>query len=373
MEQQESAVSVDYAFAVDLTKEEYIDYYMTLSKMNGPLRMQKPTMIFLGLNALVCAAMFVYISVRERAIDWELLLLLVCMVALWALILPLLYRRIRKNAQRLYEQGSDNGYYGVVRVYETGISKETENGTVKVSFSPTSVYLENAEFMAFFSGGSERAIVLPARCLTEEDAAVLRRCVFADTAKLQRRVIKRMTPKASVHIAPQEPSATQSALLTLDFSYLQEELEKLASDTGLRNYIYSLPTITVLSVLMGALTAMLTEDILFGGLIAVAMLLLYLFLMTRISRSRVRRSLGISPHMARLIVSFTDRGITTLRGGTQGARSLLVWESISRAVERKTCVEFFSGRSFLRIPKRCIPDMQELRGIVDAHMPKKGA
>ncbi len=373
MDERENTVNSEHIFPADLTKEEFTDFYMAMSRTNGPLRMQKPTVLFLGIYMLMSIVLFVCSSVQNGTLDWELLLIVLCMAVLCAVLLPLLPRRVRKNAQLLYEQGSDNGYYGLVHLYETGIFKETESGTVQVPFSPTSSYLEDEGFMAFFARGSERAIVLPARCLTQEDADLLRRRVFASTVTMQQRVIRRMIPRASAHIAQREiSSAVQTPLLTLDFEYTREELEKLTADTGLHRYIRSLPVTAVMSVMMGLLVGALAENVPVGGLTAVGTLLLYLAAATVFPRFRVRRALNASPQTARLCVSFSDGGIS-FHAGSGGQKRSFAWERISRAVERKGCVEFFCGTGVLRIPKRCIPDMEELRAVVDAHMPKAGA
>jgi hypothetical protein len=59
-----------------------------------------------------------------------------------------------------------------------------------------------------------------------------------------------------------------------------------------------------------------------------------------------------------------------LVGKAEGARSLNIpWSHITRAVNCGDTVELYAGESKqLTIPKRCIPDFEELSAVVDGHM-----
>ena len=78
-----------------------------------------------------------------------------------------------------------------------------------------------------------------------------------------------------------------------------------------------------------------------------------------------------------LYLSFSDTGIQARAPegtGPAGASSAsrIAWATVNRAVERPDSVEFYAGNQFLRVPKRCIPNLELLKELVDRHVkPKK--
>lgn len=91
------------------------------------------------------------------------------------------------------------------------------------------------------------------------------------------------------------------------------------------------------------------------------------------ARGKAVRSYDVMPEGSEQIrVGFSEQGLT-IRSARPGETLRFVWKAIDRAVERPDSVEFYTPTSFLRIPKRCIPQMEELRALVDAHVrPEKG-
>ena len=67
-----------------------------------------------------------------------------------------------------------------------------------------------------------------------------------------------------------------------------------------------------------------------------------------------------------LQLTLTDEGLV-LRS-RDGEERRLPWKAVRRAVARPDCVEFIAKELFIRIPKRCIPDMEALRKIADKHL-----
>ena len=102
------------------------------------------------------------------------------------------------------------------------------------------------------------------------------------------------------------------------------------------------------------------------GVGAFLLILGVLFLLNVVlPRSRAKRSLETMQQDAMTIrLSLTERGLvgSSVRPGEE---TRIAWVSLQHAVDKEDCVEFYNTRLFIRVPKRCIPDMDELRRIVE--------
>ena len=91
------------------------------------------------------------------------------------------------------------------------------------------------------------------------------------------------------------------------------------------------------------------------------------------NRSRAKHTLALTGGEApRMRVEISRIGVLVCNTGETGKEAQIPWAMISRAVDRKDRVDFYARTLFLTIPKRCIEDMDQLRKLVDQHMPPKG-
>ena len=158
--------------------------------------------------------------------------------------------------------------------------------------------------------------------------------------------------------------------MTFSITYTPEEFLKLVGDTTTRSFLRMLPVFSALSLFSGVMFGLLSG--IGVGVGAFLLILAVLFLLNvMLPRSRAKRSLETMQQSAMTIrLTLTERGLVG-SSARPGEETRIAWVSLQHAVDKEDCVEFYNNRVFIRVPKRCIPDMNELRRIVDAHMPQK--
>ncbi len=357
----------DEGFPVDLNEQEYLTFNLTIARKMGALRTQIPIMILFAVYFAVDVISLVKEYLDTGTFSLSLAIIALVTLACAALSATAMPARIKKSAKASFLMGNQNGYYGEVTVTPYAIMKNIGEETITIPFDEHTIYVEDRDFMAFTAAGQQRSIILPARCMTSEMASQVRQAVFAPQVSLQRRVFARMEAKATVPIERRSFLATPQTLYTVDFQYTEEELSKLFLDVALKQYFQSLPTVAVMAIMAGLLLVMLNEQVLWFPILSLGIIFGYLLITVITARSRGKKA-GESENRTHL--TLTDRGIK-LRVSPSGRRLSFGWQSVERAVERETCVEFFhSGGNLLRVPKRAIADFEEFRSIVDGNMKK---
>lgn len=365
----------DNGFPVDLSREEYIAFNLLLSKNGGMLRFRKGQLVIFGLLLGFSVAMLLLEAIRFGTLDAVMILVVAFIALAGGFLLFGMPAYLKHNAGKAYDQSVLGGheYYGMVYVYPDRLEKVGGGVTSAVRFSENAAYMETGDMMVLLASGS-RAIVLPARCLTADDAEMVRRAALAGVPPMRQRLLGRLRPGAS-HRLPPPPAGREAAqdeeLLALRVEYTPEEFVKMVGDTALRAYVRMLPLYSGMSVLSGVLFGLLSG--IPAGLATFVVIMLVLFLFnTAGAKSRARRSLAVMPEDGlRIRLTLTNRGLVA-SGARPGQETRLAWVSIQHAVDREDCVEFYNNRVFIRIPKRCIPDMEELRRVVDAYMGAAG-
>lgn len=364
------------AFPVDLDREEYIKFNLLIARNGGLLRFRKGQ-IFLSLTMLLFSlGMIVYEKVIYNTVDTVMLLMVLFIGVTGSLLLFGIPTYIRRSAGRAYDQSLMGGYdyFGMVRVYPDRIEKDNGSTVSVVRFADNAGYIETSDMMILLSSSS-RAIVLPARCMTGADADMVRRVVLPGIPIVRQRLLDRMVPRASHRMSPPDFSEERTApeeLVVISLEYQPAEFTKMMSDSALRAYVRMLPLysgLALLSAIMfGLLSGLGVGILVFLGILGV---LLLLNMMS--ARSRAAMALQRMPYDGmKLRLSLTEQGIVLRAANGEDTR--FGWNAIRRAVERPDCVEFYTTNSFIRVPKRCIEDMEQLRRVVDAHIhPKTSA
>lgn len=355
---------------VDLTKEEYVDYYMTIAKLFGTLRIQKPSMILFGIYAAVSLVFTVMTYMETHVLDWLMLAVLGVTLISAGLTYYLMPARMRRKAAALYDAGNVNGYYGELLVSRLEVTKLVGEGEdVTVPLTEQSIFLENARFMALFGVASQKAIILPARCVTPAMAKAIREAVFAQGSRIHRRVIGRMTAGATDPVARRDLLAPAVTEYTCEVEYTADEIKQQIKDTGNNQFTDSLPTVCIFALLIGSMTAMLQESVIWFFAAALATVIAMLLISIVSSSSKAKRAAAM-PQNARVRFEFNERGVViTTRG--QDRKVFLQWNSLEYITEKPDRVELSGMGQILYIPKRHIEDMNALSAVVDAyHQPR---
>ena len=358
-----------YTFPVDLTEKEFLRFSMTLARKMGTLRMQYFIMGIYAVYAVITTVGIVTTFTETGQISLSLVGMLVLTLAGAALTMALMPSRVKKSAKATYAVGNQNGYYGEITVTETAISKYLGDETVTVPLNtPQSMYVETKDFMSFSTAGEQRTIVLPARCMTEETAKAVREAVFGEKSTLNRRVFGRLQPQATEPIPKRAFGEEAEVLYKVDFTYTPEEFSKMTKELAWKRSMSNFTGFSMMAVLLGAMMAMLEESIWWFPGVSLTMIAGFLLVSLLSGMSLARRA---SVMEFRTHVTITDRGIR-IAVSPQGRQMSVIWAGMTRVVEYPAYVDFScNGGHLLRLPKRVIGDMETLRSVVDANMPKK--
>ncbi len=281
-------------------------------------------------------------------------------------------RQFRKKNELLYTMSrfSGHSFDGVVKVNEFGIEKSTVDETTRVGFSQCAAYIET-EDMLMFCMTQGKSIVIPARCLTAEDAEYTKKAALAVISPTRRYVLAEISPKLETKqpigniLKPME----NEELLRVRVEYTAAELKSGLTDTAAQAFFEKFPQKLLVAVFFTILFYFTMETMPLPFFLAS---LLVLFLSDIIAvRIRAKRAIRVSDgDVCRVQLIFTEKYLQ-ITGKSEHVRRMKVpWECITRAVERPKEVEFFAQTRILTVPKRCIEDMDELRAIVDGCMKK---
>ena len=360
MEENNNTASL--CFAVDLEKTEYIQFYDLLSRFNGAQRMKRGgcwLVCFLVVSTLLSWVQTDGAAMLQSTDFYLLAGLLVLTVLYMTVGIPLFRRRQAATAfDRAVEAGQI--FAGTVTVTEAAITKETPSGTLSLRFSEKLLYLETREMQVFVNTAG-RAIVLPGRCLTAEDAAAVRQIAENAIPQPFRRVRETVVARRSERMTlPDEPE-TVSSLFEIQVHYRAEERQALARELARRIFFSSFPPYAVsaflFAFLFGMVDGFLVSALVFWGVLVLSLVLLF------VSIRRRSRALMENDDFS-FTFSITENAIT-VDGGAQNGRVMLPWERVSHAVEGADAVEFFNRRQYIYIPKRCIEDIEAFRGLVE--------
>ena len=265
-------------FPVDLTEEEVVSMQMLIEKRLGRLRLHKMTTVILGFYALLTAVFTTVQWWKTGQIDWIFVAGLLLMLALFAAILWYIPYTFRKQAQKAYRQRNFTGYYGMVTMTIFSIMKTSASIVDGFSLNQDVLYVETQDGMAFVPQQG-KFILLPARCLTEEDAAFIRRVVFASGSRLRTKVFARMQARATAHIPERDdPVRGELPLMRCDIQYTEEEWTRRQVQHSQRQMMTVLPVRMGIAIAIGMSVGMYTEQFLSGLLVGLAILVIGLLL-----------------------------------------------------------------------------------------------
>lgn len=355
-------------WAIDLTREEYIRYYILFSKLSGPLRMQTVQLVLTVLFTVILVAFCVIDFMQTGEIDWTFILvggaLLLASLGLWWYA-P---RHVRRVAAKAYDETLAGGYCyrGMLRVRDDRVEKENEQGIHTVMLGVTTLFIENAEMMVFLTT-NHRSIVIPARYLTAEAASTIR--AAADKLPYRnRRFLGRVVPMGETPAVACPPA--DAVLWEKSVRYEPDELAALIRHNATQNYMKRLPLHSITSVLFG--TALGWND--GENMLPCIGWFLFFFALTAITnlvlpRQRAATLATQADVAARTVaIKLTDRGVW-MTDPNKGF-AVIPWSAIEHVVDRDTFVEISRGGQSIRIPKRYIDDLSAFDTLICTYWKK---
>lgn len=360
MTQENTAPATPYR--VDLTREEYIAFTMQMARAFGPLRSRTGQLI----ASLACCGLVAALTVYDMYLfgqpDWLLIGLSAVMalvaIGFW-LYVP---HRMRRRAGTEYDQMIECGYSycGELHISDSEVAKVSEEVTTRVRLDGHAVFMESADMLVFI-GSEQRAIVLPARCLTKEAADRLRQA--ADRLPpTSRRFFGRIQPQGQVVTPPVREEQTVLWEQTIHYDP-RETLDILKART-LQQFWTRLPHFALMSMLLALAfgwsdTSIWPCVLFFLGALALLTVFNLVMPLSRLRRMQ-RAGYAPSPNSA-LQVKFTERGVRMLEGERFACAP---WSRIEHVYDRGEYAEMLWKQHFLRIPKRCIPDIAAFDAIL---------
>ena len=351
---------------VDLTRDEFIAFRMLTARLMGPLRQRIPTLIVSILCFLVLGGYAIY--------EWQAHIVPypdpVLVVGAFVVLIPALIfcvyvpQRMKKQAGKQYDRSLQAGmdFCGELFIYPDCIEKASSTVTASVRFDERMLFIETAEMMVITAIGSP-AIVLPARCLTEEMARAVRLAAERIPAR-NRRIIARVKARGEV-VAQPEPKAKPEELWVQTFTYTVEEYAVVLKGI-IQQHFWRMSPLLALVAMMGSIVlgngdiTRIVENI---PLFVIIMVLLVLFNLVFPLRRVKAQAETLSAHDLTMQVRLDTMMIHNKL--PKGGENWVLWCDVDHVYEREDFVEIVHNKkASLFIPKRCIPDLTEFDTIV---------
>lgn len=351
---------------VDLTREEFLGYQKLLGRSTGFMQGKTLQIVLSTVLCVYLLVLFGYLAIRQQEYDFLLLAAAVVTAAVDLVFWFVLPARRRRAAIALYDENVAAGYsyYGMLQVFPDRVEKAGDEMTTAIPTTPDSLFIESPEYMVWLNR-EQRAIVLPARCMTAEAAAAVR--AAADRLPPRnRRFFGRLQPRGEQPLPPKKVPLTVLWEQTID--YTGEEYTALLRSTTMNNYRRQLPMLSFNSLLIALLITFT------GGPVwaAIPWFLGLFLLMTVFSLwlplRRCTTAETVPPQIRRLWVSLSDRGVR-VRSGARFA--VFPWQAVGHVIDRGTYVEILREPQSVWIPKRCIDDLAAFDAMIRQYWKNK--
>ncbi len=371
-ETAEPSAVLPLRFFADLTREEYIDFMQMRVQLATGGRVRAPQLLstFCSAVVLLGTAVAEYVAGGRLDLLTAGLGLLILLMGIRTALQP---RHVARVAARGYDATIAAGrtFRGVVSITSEQLEKSSNGETLVVRFdAPNALYMETADMIAVSGADSNMIIVLPARVMTPAATEALHNAALACIPSERCRIRQLLQPQAT-ELIPADGAEAQAAACaedgdadTIDMTvrYTPEEFFAMLRDGAYRGFLNYLPQILGLALIVALLWGWMYGAP--GGVIVFIVMAIALFLantagVTLRARRRVR---DMSDGDLTVRLRFNWMGITGDRG------LFLAWHAVRHAVDRPDCLEFYNKRLFIRIPKRCVEDMEAVRALVDRYM-----
>ena len=358
-------------FPVDLSREDYIEFNLLVAKTKGVLRHYREMLIFGGFLMVISIGILVLQKLRFGQVSLAAVLMMLIFLLLVGGPLAGLPGHLRRGAATAYDRTVEQGYRyaGRVQLEENRIRKTGGTSAVAIQLDERASMIESRNMLVILSPGS-RAIVIPARYLSRENAAVLlprlRDAMKGENQKIISPLLPAALQEAEKKVLEEDDDNGEIEPLTLEIQYTSQEFYMLLADRALRTFLKRLPFYGAFAVIAGVLCS-LAAGVLWGIATGVCILSAVYLLSVEGGRLRAKKlTAGLTKEDMTLRLVLTENGLLLRR--QNGEERRVPWDAVKRAVARPSCVEFTARDTFVRIPRRCIPDMDRLKDLVDDHI-----
>lgn len=354
-------------FGVGLNKTEYVLFQKTVAKFTAAKRAFRALV-----TALVIFAVITFADILKndpKSITDPYILSLILFFALLFFGFAVLPKTLEN---RRFAKGYDDAvasgqvFDGMVTVNAEGITKVTESGTVTLSFDRDLLFVERQEMFIFVNRFGQ-GIVLPARCMTAQDAADVRMTAQRNINPRFYMMKARLIPCAEqrMELTPVTPPAV---LYTFAVQYDEKEKKALMQTVIKRDIFRTAPAAFLICFLisfsLGLENGFTAAALAFWIAVALFAGLKALFWVPRYKgTANSNGSLTVTLNECALVVEkHTD---------TVPQKVILQWKDVAHAVESEDTVEIYNKHQYVYIPKRCVGDVEFFRSTVNDKMKGK--
>lgn len=363
---------------VDLTRKEFVTFNTIVSKSSGNQRYSGRFSALMVIIFAITVLMFIYDILVHQSVDYISLIFLFLWVVTSLSIRLFMPNAARRSAEKVYDKTilSGHSYYGMLHIFNDHIEKISENNEVSLSFRDNIFYFENELLIGVMISGKP-AIIIPARCITQDDLLKIKRVLLPAIPLPKQYISGEIIPLASEHIKKQESETDDGwefdDVYRITVSYTKEELNTYNGNLVFMNFIKRLPFYGVLAFL-AALMAIFNGDFIVGILFFVGVILGILILQVVIGKVRASSLFKRMEESGDFMV-FEISPIGIIIKGTWVEENIngITWESVKRAINGDTFIDFHTETGFISIPKRCILDFEKFENIVDKFYVNKNA
>lgn len=351
---------------VDLNREEFVAFRMLTGRLFGPLRQKIPTLV---VSILCCLMLGGYAVFEWWSKNWygypDPVLVVGALLVLVPAVIVCGYMpwKMKHDAGKQYDRSVQAGmdFCGELTVYPDCIEKAGQTVTVSIRIDERMLFIETPDMMVITAAGSP-AIVLPARCLTEATAHMVRQAVERLPIR-NRRFIGRVQPKGEV-VPPPKPVQKPEELWVSTFTYTAEEYATVLRGIIQQHFWKMAPLLAVVSVL-GALAFGYDGVSLIPciGYFVVFMAVLIVFnLLLPLHRTKSQTQ-NLSAHDLTMQVRLDTMALRVKL--PRGGENWVLWCDVDHVYEREDFVEIVHNKNAsLYIPKRVIEDLPALDGVI---------
>lgn len=351
-------------FGVGLNKTEYVIFQKTVAQFTAGKRFSKVIAIALVIFTVITLTNLLKNDPAGLTDPYVLSLLL-----FFALMFAgfTVFPQIAENRRfaKGYEDSVAGGqvFDGMVTVNTEGITKVTESGTVTLSFGKDLLFIERREMFIFLNRFGQ-GIVLPARCLTAQDAVCVRMTAQRSVNPRFYIVKGKIEPTAAERMQL-SPVAPPAVLYTFAVQYDEQERKTLMK-TVIKRDIYRTAPFTflfcfLLSVSMGLENGFVTAAATFWIAVALFAGVKALFWVPRYKSTDSANGA--------VTVTLNDRALVVEKQTDHIPQKIVLqWKYIAHAVESEDAVEIYNKHQYVYIPKRCVGDFEFFRSTVNDKM-----
>ena len=341
---------------IDLTAEEFAAYCVQLNALRGTMRHRK---LLMGVAIVMCV-MMVGLSVGEwlflhLPFDWITAVcgvLMLIPVTIWA-VLPYMTRK-KAIARHKASVAAGMVFTGQLIVTPEFIEKAGPSATAHIRLDEHTLFFENKQMMVFQTAGSP-ALIIPGRCLTTEQAAIIRRAADSLPNRNRRFIARVQCGGQTVAPATAEPPRQ---VWTTTFTYTTEEFAAVMKGGVMRRFWKIVPWMTLAATAVAFLFGWdgqqdLTYCIGFFLMFMGAFLVMNLVMPLMRIRGAAEHA---SPHDLTIKITFDT--VALRMESTKGVSNWVLWSDVAHVYDRGDYAEVVLGTaSNLVIPKRAIEDV----------------